>query len=208
LFGDRPEKAGEKTVMATRREEILVEAAKVFQEKGYRGTTVQDIAEAVGMLKGSLYYHFDNKEEIFYEIIHDPLNHFVSQMAEVVALDLSPAEKLRTALRYHLSAFDAHLPGVQVVLRENLDTMDGENWAAIRTLWKQHRRHWEAILNEGVEQGQFRPDLDVKIVTLGVLGMCNWMHRWYRWDGRLTTAAIADVWAQVILDGISIDGAV
>lgn len=182
----------------------MLEAARVFQEKGYRGTTVQDIADAVGMLKGSLYYHFDNKEEIFYEIIHDPLSHFVSQMAEVVALDLPPAEKLRTALRYHLSVFDAQLPGVQVVLRENLDTMAGEHWASIRALWKQHQSHWEAILSEGVEQGQFCPDLDFKIATLGILGMCNWMQRWYRQEGRLPTETIADVWAQMILDGISV----
>jgi AcrR family transcriptional regulator len=190
-------------VTVTRRDEILLAAAKVFQEKGYRGTTVQDIADAVGMLKGSLYYHFANKEEIFYDIIHDPLRHFVSHMAEVVALDLPPAEKLRAALRYHLSAFDAHLPGVQVVLRENLGTMEGGRWSPIQGLWKEHETLWEAILREGVEGGDFHAALDVRIVTLGILGMCNWMHRWYRLDGRLTTAEIADAWAAMILDGIS-----
>ncbi|MFZ5916378.1 MAG: TetR/AcrR family transcriptional regulator [Chloroflexota bacterium] len=189
--------------MSARREEILLEAARVFQEKGYRGTTVQDIAEAVGMLKGSLYYHFANKEEIFYEIVHDPLYHFVSQMAEVVALDLGAAEKLCTALRYHLSAFDAHLPGVQVLLRENLDTMDGQRWAVIQALWREHRELWETILRQGMESGAFRPDLDVKVVTLGILGMCNWMHRWYHQDGRLTSQQIADIWAAMVLDGIS-----
>lgn len=188
----------------TRREEILIAAAKVFQEKGYRGATVQDIANAVGMLKGSLYYHFANKEEIFYEIIRDPLHHFVSQMAEVVALDLSPAEKLRAALRYHLSAFDAHLPGVQVILRENLGTPEGERWATIRALWKEHEALWEAILREGIKSGDFCSDLDVKIAALGILGMCNWMHRWYRQNGRLTTQEIADAWAEMILNGISV----
>jgi len=188
----------------TRRQEILLAAAEVFQKKGYRGTTVQDIADAVGILKGSLYYHFANKEEIFYEIIHDPMHHFVSQMSEVVALDLPPADKLRTALRYHLSAFDAHLPGVQVILRENLGTMDGERWVPIRALWKEHETLWEKILRTGIEQGTFRADLDVKIATLGILGMCNWMHRWYRQDGRLTTEEIADIWAEMILNGISV----
>lgn len=186
----------------TRREEILLAAAQVFQEKGYRGTTVQDIAQAVGMLKGSLYYHFANKEEIFYEIIHDPLYHFVSQMAEVVALDLSPRAKLRAALRYHLSVFDAHLPGVQVILRENLGLMEGERWAPIRALWKEHEELWESILREGIERGDFDAGLDVRIATLGILGMCNWMHRWYRKDGRLTTGQIADMWAEIILNGV------
>jgi AcrR family transcriptional regulator len=189
----------------TRREEILLAAAKVFQEKGYWGTTVQDIADAVGMLKGSLYYHFDNKEDIFYEIIHDPLHHFVSQMAEVVALDLPPRHKLRAALRYHLSAFDAHMPGVQVILRENLGTMEGERWAPIRALWKEHETLWGTILHQGIEAGEFNPKLDVRMATLGILGMCNWMHRWYRQEGRLTTEEIADIWAGMILDGISVE---
>ena len=189
--------------MVTRREEILLAAARVFQEKGYWGTTVQDIADAVGMLKGSLYYHFANKEEIFYDIIHDPLHHFVSQMAEVVVLDLPLGDKLRTALRYHLSAFDAHPPCVQVILRENLGTMKGERWAPIRALWKEHERLWETMLREGVESGDFA-ELDVKIATMGILGMCNWMHRWYRRDGRLTTEEIANIWAEIILNGISV----
>ncbi len=190
--------------MVSRREEILLAAAKVFQEKGYRGTTVQDIADAVGMLKGSLYYHFANKEEIFYDIIHDPLQRFVDHMAQVATLGLPPAEKLRVALRYHLSAFDAHLPGVKVVLRENLGTMTGERWSPVRALWREHERLWEAIFREGMESGDFHAGLDVRIATLGILGMCNWMHRWYRRDGRLTTEEIADVWAEMILNGVSV----
>lgn len=186
-----------------RRKEILLEAAKVFQEKGYRGTTVQDIAQAAGILKGSLYYHFANKEDIFYEIVHDPLHHFVSQMAEVAALNIPPPAKLRAALRYHISAFDAHMPGIQVLLRENLSTLEKERWASIRALWEEQKTLWQNILRQGIENGDFRPDLDVKIATLGILGMCNWMHRWYRSDGRLSTEEIAGLWAEMLLNGIS-----
>ena len=124
-------------------------------------------------------------------------------MAEVVALDLAPAEKLRSALRYHLSAFDAHLPGVQVVLRENLDTMTGERWLPIQSLWREHRHLWETILRQGSKNGEFCSNLDVTIVTLGILGMCNWVYRWYNQDGRLTTEEIAGIWAEMILNGIS-----
>jgi TetR/AcrR family transcriptional regulator, cholesterol catabolism regulator len=91
-------------------EEIIAAAAKVFQTKGYHAATVQDIADAVGILKGSLYHHVKSKEDLLYLIVKEPIARIYERMSEIVAGDLPAEEKLRSAIRAHLEAFDRHYP--------------------------------------------------------------------------------------------------
>src|SRR6267143_4015796 len=86
-------------------EEIVAAAAKVFQTKGYHAATVQDIADAVGILKGSLYHHHvKSKEDLLYLIVEEPIARIYERMAEIVAGELPAGEKLRRAILAHLEA--------------------------------------------------------------------------------------------------------
>src|SRR6516164_10870221 len=108
---------GEKRIMATL-DDIVSAAAKVFRTKGYHAATVRDIADEVGILKGSLYHHFASKEELLYLVVKEPIAQMYHTISEIAAADVPAAEKLRQAILAHLEAFDRHYPHLFVYLRE------------------------------------------------------------------------------------------
>src|SRR5437867_13354379 len=95
-------------------EEIIAAAAKVFRTKGYHAATVQDIADAVGILKGSVYHHFKSKEDLLFLIVKEPIARIYERMSEIVDSDLPAAEALRCAIVAHLEASDQHYPHLRV----------------------------------------------------------------------------------------------
>src|SRR6476659_1120042 len=99
-------------------EDIIAAAAKVFQTKGYHAASVQDIADAVGILKGTLYHHVKSKEALQYLIVKEPSARIYEAIGAIVDSDLPAAEKLRRAILAHLGAFDRHYPHLFVYLHE------------------------------------------------------------------------------------------
>src|SRR5262245_38456486 len=99
-------------------EEIVAAAARVFRSKGYQAATVQDIADAVGILNGSLYHHCKSKADLLYLIVKEPIVRIYARVAEITASDLPARERLRLAIQAHLEAFDQHYPHLFVALRE------------------------------------------------------------------------------------------
>jgi AcrR family transcriptional regulator len=184
--------------MATR-EAIIAAAAKVFQTKGYHAATVQDIADAVGILKGSLYHHFESKEELLYLIVKEPRARLYQTVADIVADDLPAAEKLRRAILAHLEAFAEHHPHLFVSLREQEEMKRRFRGLAS----KQYERHWQQILREGVKSGEFRADLDIQVASYGLLGMLNWLYTWYDPHGRLSVREIAGQLSAMALAGVA-----
>ncbi len=183
-------------------EEIIAAAAKVFQTKGYHAATVQDIADAVGILKGSLYHHFKSKEDLLYLIVKEPIARLYERMTDIAGSDLPASEKLRRAIRTQLEAFDQHHPHLFVYLRER-DEMKRRFREQFKLSPKQYERCWQQILREGMKSGEFRPDLDVQVVSYGLLGMLNWLHNWYDPHGRLSVREVGDQLATLALAGLA-----
>jgi AcrR family transcriptional regulator len=183
-------------------EEIIAAAAKVFQTKGYHAATVQDIADAVGILKGSLYHHFKSKEDLLYLIVKEPIARLYERMTDIAGSDLPASEKLRRAIRTQLEAFDQHHPHLFVYLRER-DEMKRRFREQFKLSPKQYERCWQQILREGMKSGEFRPDLDVQVVSYGLLGMLNWLHNWYDPRGRLSVREVGDQLATLALAGLA-----
>jgi TetR/AcrR family transcriptional regulator, cholesterol catabolism regulator len=183
-------------------EEIIAAAAKVFRTKGYHAATVQDIADAVGILKGSLYHHVKSKEDLLYLIVKEPIARIYERMAEIVAGDLTAGEKLRRGILAHLEAFDQHYPHLFVYLHER-EEMKRRFREQFGLSPKQYERCWQQILREGVKSGEFRPDLDVQVVSYGLLGMLNWLYKWYDPRGRLSVREVADQFATLALAGLA-----
>ena len=184
--------------------EIIKAAAKVFQTKGYHAATVQDIADAVGILKGSLYHHVKSKEDLLYLIVKEPIARIYERMAEIAAGDLTAGEKLRQGIVAHLEAFDQHYPHLFVYLHER-EEMKRRFREQFGLSPKQYERCWQQILREGVKSGEFRPDLDVQVVSYGLLGMLNWLYKWYDPRGRLSVREVADQFATLALAGLAGD---
>jgi AcrR family transcriptional regulator len=182
-------------------EEIITAAAKVFRTKGYHAASVQDIADEVGILKGSLYHHFDSKEELLYLVAKEPIARLYAQAVEIVAMEAPAVEKLRRAILAHLEAFHEHHPHLFVYLRETED-LKRRFRATTQLSPKQYERFWQQILREGMKTGEFRPDLDVQVISYGLLGMLNWLYKWYDPGGRLSVREIAEQFSVLALSGL------
>jgi AcrR family transcriptional regulator len=187
-------------------DEIIAAAAKVFRTRGYHAATVQDIADEVGILKGSLYHHVQSKEELLYLIVKQPIARLYQTVGEIVGADLGAGEKLRRATLAHLEAFGQHYPHLFVYIRETED-LKRRFRAATQLSPKQYERFWQQILREGMKSGEFRPDLDVQVVSYGLLGMLNWLYKWYDPRGRLSVREVAEQFASLALAGLAGDGA-
>jgi TetR/AcrR family transcriptional regulator, cholesterol catabolism regulator len=183
-------------------DDIVAAAAKVFRTKGYHAATVRDIAEEVGILKGSLYHHFESKEALLYLVVKEPIAQMYRAIAEIAEADLPASEKLRRAILAHLEAFDRHYPHLFVYLRER-EAVKRRFREMIGFSPKDYERCWQQILREGVEQGEFRADLDIRVASYGLLGMLNWSYKWYDPQGRLNVREVAEQFTALAFAGVA-----
>ena len=150
------------------REEILAAAAQIFRDKGYHATSMQDIAEAVHLQKGSLYHHIRSKEEILASLLDRALDLLILSMQEVMASPLSVEEKLRSAMRMYADNIAVHSDLAAVLLLEyrNLSPR-----LRARHMGRRDRFEalWRELLRQGMQQGVFRTS-DEKLVALAILG--------------------------------------
>lgn len=181
--------------------EIFTAAASLFKEKGFHATSMQDIADAVGMQKGSLYYHIAGKDDLLFRISFAAISAVTERLEVVATAPLTPTEKFRGAVGNHVETLCDMLDLMSVFLKES-NTLTADQQAQIHVYRRRYENLFESILHEGVEAGDFRP-VDVRTVTSAMLGMLNWMYQWYRPSGRLTPAEIADVFVDFALRGIT-----
>jgi AcrR family transcriptional regulator len=163
---------------------------------------MQNVADEVGILKGSLYHHFKSKEDLLYLIVKEPIARMYQTMGEIVASESPAAAKLRRAILAHLDAFDRHYPHLFVYLRER-DEMKRRFRERFKLSPKQYERFWQQIVREGMKTGEFRADLDVQVVSYGLLGMLNWLYKWYDPRGRLGVREVAGQFSALALAGLT-----
>jgi AcrR family transcriptional regulator len=192
-----------KKVLPSKEQEIISVAARLFKEKGYRATTLEDIAAAVGMLKGSLYYYIKSKEELLYLIVRDPIRQAYSKLDEIVSSDAPVKSKIAQAITNHIESFHQHYPHIAVYLHDYHHLMQQLQKNAIETP-KHYQRLWAALLQQGVDSGTLRDDLNVKITGYAILGMSNWVYRWYNPNGTLSAQEIAEIFTKLVLEGLII----
>jgi AcrR family transcriptional regulator len=187
--------------MTEREQEIIAAAARVFLEKGYHAATTRDIAAAVGIQQASLYYYISSKEELLYLVVREPILHLAAQIEAIVKADWPTRHKIEQGLQAHLAAFDDNYPHMFVFVQELHNVLPALQ-DTLRDFPQRYQQLWEELIRQGITTGELRADLDVTTTALMILGMCNWMFRWYRKGGRLTTATLAQQYASAILDGI------
>lgn len=187
------------------REEILAAAAQIFREKGYHATSMQDIAEAVNLQKGSLYHHIHSKEEILASLLDRALDLLIFSMQEVMASSQPVEEKLRAAMRMYADNIAVHSDLAAVLLLEyrNLSPR-----LRARHMGRRDRFEalWRELIRQGIQQGVFRAS-DEKLVALAILGVQNWMLTWYRAEGPLSAVELSNRFADLFLNGLLTDGA-
>lgn len=189
--------------MPERRDELLEIAAELFAEKGFKNTTVRDIADAAGILSGSLYHHFDSKESMVDEILRTFQEELFAAYDEVIASTDDARTKIERAVRLSFEAIDQHRYEV-AIFQNDADHLGGfERFGYLAERNAQSREVWMTLLNEGVETGALRKDLNVEL-TYRFIRDTVWVAvRWYRPGGELSHTEVADQYLSILLDGIS-----
>ncbi len=181
----------------SKKTEIIRAAAELFSTKGYKATTVRDIAEKVGVLSGSLYAHIDTKEDLLLEIVRVAANEFANALKPIVHSHASPEEKMRAAIHAHLGVIASSRAWSTVYLDEGA-TFSQEGRLEVRHLRKIYEQYWTQILEEGQMRQTFSFP-DEALARLFILSALNGFHRWYDPEGRLTVHDIADDYADMVL---------
>ncbi len=189
--------------MATgRRDAILAAAVRLFEEKGYHATSVQDIAEAVGLRKGSLYHYISSKDDLLIEIVLDAIRAHTDRLAQTAGLALPASERLARAITQHVKAIAENRATFTTYLRESY-AINREQQAPVLEQSDRYARLLERIIRDGQEAGEFRP-ADPKMAAMAVLGACNWLYRWYSPEGRLGPDDVARSFVKLFLEGLKV----
>jgi AcrR family transcriptional regulator len=180
---------------------IVTASAELFARNGFGATSLEEIAEQLSASKASLYYHIKNKEEILRLIFLTVLTVSEEPLRQITEADQSPHEKLRRAIEHQTVVAANRSPAMVVFYREQ-PHLTGPFAGEIILRKKAYERYFEQIIEEGQHSGVFQPDADPKIVTFGLLGMCNWLSLWYRPGGQYSPQQIAEIFANTIEKGL------
>jgi len=186
---------------SAREDEILAAAARMFREKGYHGTSVRDIAESVGLLKGSLYHYIRSKEELLARLFDGALEGTMGELEAIAGRDASATDRLHDMVAAYVHAVTANLDAVGLYLRE-WRSLPAPDLRRLRAKRRAMRGLFEDVVAQGVRTREFAAG-DEKIATLAILGMCNWIFEWYRPRGRLRPEELASQLAERAVRSVS-----
>jgi len=184
--------------LTSRRSQLTRTAARLFAEKGYHGTSIGDLAAAMGVQKGSLYAHIDSKQDLLYEATREGAQAFHTAL-DAVPEDAPVAERIRLALRGHLRVVAEQLDVATVFTRE-WRYLEGERALEFLAERRRYEERIRALFREGREAGGLRSDLDDAAATLLVLSAANWAYTWLRPGA--DTDVLADRFFALLLDGV------
>jgi AcrR family transcriptional regulator len=182
----------------SRREDLAREAARLFAEKGYHGTSIGALADAIGVQKGSLYAHIDSKHDLLYETMRDGADAFHAAL-DAIPDRLRATEKIRLALRAHLHVVAEQLDVATVFVRE-WRYLEGERREEIVAERRRYEERIRALFREGRELGELRTDLDDATAALLTLSAANWAYTWLQ-AGR-DTDELADRFYALLVEGM------
>jgi AcrR family transcriptional regulator len=188
----------------SRRDQLLRIAASLFAEKGFRNTTVRDIADAAGILSGSLYHHFDSKESMVDEILSSFQEELFGQYDEILAGGDDARTKLARAVLVSFDAIDKYHDEVAIYQNDAAYLLTFERFAYLGTRNQQSREVWLTLLRDGIDAGVLRDDLDLEL-TYRFIRDTVWVAvSWYRPGGRRTHTEIAQQYLSILLEGINV----
>jgi TetR/AcrR family transcriptional regulator, cholesterol catabolism regulator len=182
---------------SNRREELLRVSAKLFREKGFDGTSIRDISNAAGMHSGSPFYHFKTKQDILVAVMEQGLAEGLRRIEEVMALPLSPEQKLTKLIRTQLGTILEEGNDFIPVLLYDWRSLTPANRRRVVAMKDRYDTLWQQVIDELQRAGHVPGD--AQLVRLLILGAVNWAGTWYRLGGRLSLDKVADDAARLFL---------
>ena len=187
-----------------RREEILRAAQDLFHRQGYANTSLDDIARAVGIKREGLYYYFPNRTQILIEIIRPLGLQLRDRVREILESDAPPEEKIRQTVENHLRRFENRFAESKITLRDDYFAENDAVLAEMGPIWNEYEALWVAIIEEGQKKGVFDDTLDPRLAHLGILGLCNWVARWYMPGKSIPVPDLIEMYNRMVLRSLRV----
>lgn len=190
-----------KLTPANRVEEIMLVSADLFRQRGYGATSIRDIGEAMGITSAALYYHFKNKEEVLLAVMRKGIEVVSKAVGEAIAIDEPVWNRVHAAMRAHLQISLTYQDYAAVLLHE-FRHLSAEARKEMIKARDAYERLWDELLTEAQAAGAFRPGVEPRLLRLMIFGALNLVVNWYRPDGKHDPDKIADIYADIIGDGV------
>lgn len=185
-------------------------AAEIFKEKGYDGTTLNDIAEGFGTDRASIYYYFSSKRELFqtilFDVVADVLDENLRIASDIAESDGTARDKIGQVVAQQLKSYEDNYPYLALYIEEDMGKLHLDRTPGAREMVRKTKQ-FEAvvldILNTGVDRGEIRSDIAVTLMARALFGMVNWTHRWVKPGMHNVDAAkIASAFCTMFFDGV------
>jgi AcrR family transcriptional regulator len=200
--GRRPSEAKAKAGRAGREEEILEAAVDTFHAKGFAATSVDDIASTAGILKGSLYYYMDSKEDLLWRIVQEVHEDVEAIMRTALARsDLPPLERLGEYLRDQVDYNARNIKRIRVYYHD-YDQLSPANVERVRESRRQNEQQVLDLIQEAKDAGEVPADSDVRLATNTAFAPIIWMYTWFKPRGGLSGRAYGDFCANFVISGL------
>jgi TetR/AcrR family transcriptional regulator, cholesterol catabolism regulator len=197
-----PSRPGSRARYEKRRQEVIDTAARLFAQRGYHATSVDDLVEATGLQRGGLYHYIDGKSELLIVIHERFIEPLLREAREIAARDDPPDVQLRALAEALLRDIAAYRNEVTVFLHEWRALRSTPAWEGVRAARKEFEDIIAQVLERGRDEGVFQ-FADTRVTLLAFLGMINWSYQWYDPRGPAQPEEIAGQFADILLSGIS-----
>lgn len=188
-----------------KRRQILDAAAKVLARRGYVATQLSEIAEEAGTQSGSLYYHFDSREELIEEVLHEGVRlSFVRARAVVDAMppESTPLDRLAAALRAHLKFQLVESDYARAVSR-SIGQPPEDMWGRVNRKFRAYGQFFDGLIAAAIEAGEIDPDVDRHALRMLIIGATNWAAEWFRRDGSSSADEIGNLLIRLLRRGVA-----
>jgi len=187
---------------ALRREAILRNALRIFDRQGFANTSLDDIAKETGIKREAIYYYFSNRAEILLHIIRPASESLVEGLRGIVESKASFRDKLYRGIENHLERFDRKSLEMTAALRDVYLEDANQVRRAMEEIWRSYETMWTRLIEDGQACGEFAKCGQPKMVAFGILGMCNWLARWYDPKKAIGVDELIDTYFQIIAYGV------
>jgi TetR/AcrR family transcriptional regulator, cholesterol catabolism regulator len=176
---------------SVRLQKVIDAAAELFHKKGFKSATLDGLARELGVSKTALYRYVSSKEHLLSMVYGQAFEMIFEKIHEISAMDAAPDEKLRLLLRHHIKNITIKHPALFSVFFAEENQLPGKDFEKIRVEKRKYSRVIEDIIKDGIAKGIFRP-VDPRLQSNAILGMCNWVYKWYRPNSAYSPDQVAD----------------
>src|SRR5580704_16419880 len=196
----RSDSKASKSKPGTRLQEVLHSAANIFFAKGFHATSIEDVARDVGMLKGSLYYYIKSKDDLLFQLLLAGIEDGDAFIARQIDPNGDPVEQLERAIRAQIDYIIQNRVQFGLFLHE-FDSLSGKKQHKLISVMSRYNSRFVELVRRAQEQGKLING-EPWIIVNGVLGMCNWLYRWYDPDQVSDSEQIKSVFVRMVFEGI------